>query len=61
MYVCMYVCMYHIITVSTDDDVTSYTVTGLESGQRYSFTVRANNSVGEGGASNSVTVSTFEG
>ena len=47
--------------VSTDDDVTSYTVIGLESFQRYSFTARANNSVGEGGASNSVTVFTIEG
>ena len=47
--------------VVTNDSVTTYTVTGLESNQRYSFTVQANNSVGEGGASGSVSGITIEG
>ena len=57
--------MNYIITVTPLDDsdpwsVTttdnSYTVTGLMFGQSYNFTVRANNSIGVGEESNTLTV-----
>ena len=43
-------------SVSTTDNSTSYTVTGLMFGQSYNFTVRANNSIGFGEESNIITV-----
>ena len=42
--------------VTTTDNSTSYTVSGLMFGQRYSFTVRANYSIGPGDTSNIVSV-----
>ena len=42
--------------ISTVDNSTSYTVTGLMFGQSYNFTVRANNSIGLGEESNTLTV-----
>ena len=42
--------------ITTTDNSTSYIVTGLMSGQNYNFTVRANNSIGVGNESNTVTV-----
>ena len=42
--------------ITTIDNSTSYTVTGLMFGQSYNFTVRANNSIGLGEKSNSLTV-----
>ena len=43
-------------TITTDDSITSYIVTGLMFGTTYNFTVRANNSIGQGEPSNTVTV-----
>ena len=43
-------------TITTTDNSTSYTVIGLMFGQSYNFTVRANNSIGLGEESNTVTV-----
>ena len=43
--------------ITTTDNSTSYTVTGLMSGQSYSFTVRANNCLGVGEESNVHTIS----
>ena len=44
-------------TITTDDSITSYIVTtGLMFGITYNFTVRANNSIGQGEPSNTVTV-----
>ena len=42
--------------ITTTDNSTSYTVIGLMFGQSYNFTVRANNSIGLGEESNTVTV-----
>ena len=42
--------------ITTTDNSTSYTVTGLMFGQRYNFTVRANNCVGLGEDSIIITV-----
>ena len=42
--------------ITTTDNSTGYTVTGLMFDQRYNFTVRANNSIGLGEESNTVTV-----
>ena len=42
--------------ITTDDSITSYIVTGLMFGTTYNFTVRANNSIGQGEPSNTVTV-----
>ena len=42
--------------ITTTDNSTSYTVTGLMFSQNYNFTVRANNSIGVGEESNTVTV-----
>ena len=42
--------------ITTTDNSTSYIVTGLMSGQSYNFTVRANNSIGVGNESNTITV-----
>ena len=42
--------------INTTDNSTSYIVTGLMFGQRYSFTVRANYNTGPGDTSNIVTV-----
>ena len=42
--------------ITTTDNSTSYTVTGLMFGQSYNFTVRANNSIGLGEKSNIITV-----
>ena len=42
--------------IPTTDNSTSYTVTGLMSGQSYNFTVRANNCVGLGEESIIITV-----
>ena len=44
--------------ITTTDNTTNYTVTGLIPGQSYNFTVRANNSIGLGEESNTVTVTT---
>ena len=44
--------------ITTTDNTTRYTVTGLMFGQSYNFTVRANNSIGLGEESNIVTVTT---
>ena len=43
-------------TITTTDNSTNYTVTGLMFGQSYNFTVRANNSIGLGDESNIVSV-----
>ena len=43
-------------TITTTNNSTSYTVTGLMFGQRYNFTVRASNSIGLGEESNIITV-----
>ena len=57
-----YTTVNYIITVTplnnitTDDNITSYIVTGLMFGITYNFTVRANNSIGQGEPSNTVTV-----
>ena len=42
--------------ITTTDNSTSYTVTGLMFGQTYNFAVRANNSIGLGKESNIITV-----
>ena len=42
--------------ITTADNSTSYTITGLMFGQSYNFTVRANNSIGLGEESNILTV-----
>ena len=42
--------------ITTTDNSTSYIVTGLMSGHSYNFTVRANNCLGVGEESNTVTV-----
>ena len=42
--------------ITTTDNSTSYTVTGLMFGQSYNFTVRANNCLGVGEESNTVTI-----
>ena len=42
--------------ITTTDNSTSYTVTGLMFGQSYNFTVRANNGIGLGEESNTLTV-----
>ena len=42
--------------ITTTDNSTSYIVTGLMFGQSYNFTVRANNSIGLGEESNTITV-----
>ena len=42
--------------ITTTDNSTSYTVTGLIFGQSYNFTARANSSMGVGEESNTVTV-----
>ena len=42
--------------ITTTDNSTSYTVTGLMFGQSYNFTVRGNNNIGLGEESNTVTV-----
>ena len=42
--------------ITTTNNITSYIVTGLMFGQSYNFTVRANNSLGLGEKSNSLTV-----
>ena len=42
--------------ITTTDNSTSYNVTGLMFGQSYNFTVRANNCLGVGEKSNTVTV-----
>ena len=42
--------------ITTTDNSTSYTVTGLMFGQSYNFTVRANNCLGVGEESSTVTV-----
>ena len=44
--------------ITITDNSTSYTVSGLMFGQSYNFTVRANNSIGVGKTSNTVTVTT---
>ena len=43
-------------TITTTDNSTSYTVIGLMFGQSYNFTVRANNIIGVGERSNTITV-----
>ena len=45
--------------ITTTDNSTTYTVTGLMFGQSYNFSVRANNSIGLGETSNTVTVTTY--
>ena len=42
--------------ITTTDNSTSYIVTGLMFGQRYNFTVRANNSIRLGEESNTINV-----
>ena len=42
--------------ITTTDNSTSYTVTGLMSGRSYNFTVRANNSIGVGEKSHTIMV-----
>ena len=42
--------------ITTTDNSTSYTVTGLTFGQSYNFNVRANNSIGVGNESNTINV-----
>ena len=42
--------------ITTTDNSTSYTVTGLTFDQRYNFSVRGNNCLGVGEESNTVTV-----
>ena len=43
-------------TITTTDNITSYTVNELMSGQTYSFTVRANNCIGMGEKSHVISV-----
>ena len=45
--------------ITTTDNRTSYIVTGLRICQYYNFTVRANNSIGLGEESNTVTITTY--
>ena len=47
--------------ITTDDNITSYTVTGLMVGLTYNFNVRANNSIGEGDPSDNVIAIVGEG
>ena len=42
--------------ITTDGNITSYIVPGLMFGTTYNFTVRSNNSIGQGEPSNTVTV-----
>ena len=42
--------------ITTTDNITRYTITGLMFGQRYNFTVRANNNIGPGEESNIISV-----
>ena len=44
------------LNITTTDNSTSYTVTGLMFGQHYNFTVRANNCLGKGVESIAVSV-----
>ena len=41
--------------ITTPDNITSFTVTGLMFGQSYNFTARANNSIGLGEKNNLIT------
>ena len=47
-------------TVSVNGAFTSYTITGLEPGNRYTITVTVSNSAGSSGVSNTVTAMTEE-
>ena len=47
-------------TISESGAFTSYTITGLEPGNRYSITVTVSNSAGSSGVSNTVTAMTLE-
>ena len=46
---------------TTDDNITSYTVTGLMVGLIYNFNARASNRIGEGDPSDNVTAIVGEG
>ena len=47
-------------TIIVSDDSISYEITGLEEGNRYTITVNASNTAGNGSASNVVTAMTEE-
>ena len=47
-------------TISVTGDFTSYTITGLEPGNRYTITVTVSNSAGTAPVSNTVTAMTLE-
>ena len=47
-------------TISESGDFTSYTITGLEPGNRYTITVTVSNSAGTAPVSNTVTAMTLE-
>ena len=47
-------------TISVHGDFTSYTITGLEPGNRYTITVTVSNSAGTAPVSNTVTAMTLE-
>lgn len=48
-------------SITTDDNITSYTVTGLMVGLTYTFFVQANNTIGEGDPSDNVIAIVGEG
>ena len=48
------------VTISESGEFTSYTIMGLEPGNRYTITVTASNSAGSSGVSNTVTAMTLE-
>ena len=47
-------------TISVNGDFTSYIITGLEPGNRYTITVTVSNSAGTAPVSNTVTAMTLE-
>ena len=48
------------VNISVNEEFTSYTITGLEPGNRYTITVTVSNSAGIAPVSNTVTAMTLE-